>query len=98
MSNKPITVEFSEETNKRLRKVQNHGETTDETVQRVIEDAAEDDSGLYSLFTLVATVGAVLWLVSFAVLGESISNAVGGIFIASTIFWVIWKEIQAYSA
>ena len=94
MSGKPITVEISEETQERLRKLQHPGETKDETVQRVIEDATEDDLGLYSLFTLVALAGAVLWLVSFAILGESLSNAVGGIFIASTLFWVIWKEIQ----
>ena len=97
MSNKPITVEISEETQERLRKLQNPGETKDETVQRVIEDATEDDLGLYSLFTLVAMAAVVLWLVSFVVLGESVSNAVGGIFIASTLFWVVWKEIQFQS-
>ena len=97
MSDKSITVEIPEETQERLRKLQNPNETLDETVQRVINEATEDDLGLYSLFTLVAIVGAVLWLGSFVMFGESVSNSVGGIFIASTLLWVIWKEIQFYS-
>lgn len=94
MSDKSVTVELPEEAHKSLSKLRISGETTDETVQRVIEDAAEGGSGLYSLFTLVAMAGAALWLVSFVVVGESLSNGVGGIFIAGTLFWLILKEIQ----
>lgn len=97
MSNKPTTIEISEEANKHLQKLQDPSETDSETVQRVLEDAATDSTGMYSLFTLVAMTGLVLWLVSFVTLGASVSNAVGGIFLASTLFWVIWKEIKFQS-
>lgn len=93
MSDKHSAVEITEETRDDLRELRVPGETEAETLQRVVRKVAREDRVLYSLFTVFAVVGALAWILTFALVGESVANVVGGLFIASTLFWVVWREV-----
>ena len=94
MSDDKTSIEVTQETRDRIRELQAPGETTAETVHRLVKRTSEEDSILYSYFTVFAVIAALIWILSFALLGETEANAVGGLFITSTIFWLIWKEMQ----
>ena len=92
MSKETHSIDVSAETRERLQDLREQGESLNETVERVVENN-RDERVLYSKFSVVAVAGAVLWLLSYAVFGQTVSNAFAGVFIALTLFWLGYREL-----
>ena len=89
------TINVSEDAWERLQELREQGESMNETIERVLENS-QDDRVLYSKFSILVFIGALLWLSSFALVGEELSNTVAGLFISMTLFWFIFRELAYY--
>ena len=83
---------LSADTWKRLQNRRERGESIDDTVERTMQNA-QDGRLLHSKFAVVALSGACLWVSTTVLAGSAAANAVGGLFIALTLFWLGWREL-----
>lgn len=88
------TINVSEDTWERLQEFREQGESASETVERALENS-QDDGVLVSKFSVLAFIVGLVWLGSFVLVGEEVSNAIAGLFIALTLFWLIFRELAS---
>lgn len=93
MSEDTHSIELSADTWERLEELREKPESMDSTILRLLNNA-EDNRVLFSNFTVFVSVGAVSWITTYLLIGETISNAISGLVIAATLFWFVWKELS----
>lgn len=86
------SVDVSADTWEQLRELREQGESIDETIERLLENA-QDKRLLFSKFSVFVMIGTLMWLGSFIMVGETVSNAVAGFIIVLTLFWLIYQEL-----
>lgn len=86
------SIDVSADTWEQLQKLREQGESIDETVERLLENA-KSKRLLFSKFSVFVFIGTLLWLGSFTLVGETVSNTVAGFVIALTLLWLIYQEL-----
>lgn len=94
MSKQEVTVELSEDQVEELNQVQYPEESQTETVQRILQHGLEAGPQHRFQLILISAVFAVIWLSTFVFIGVAESNAIGGLYIVSVVFWALWQELQ----
>ena len=85
-------VDLSASTWTQLHELREQGESMDETIARLFENA-QDNRVLFSKFGVLAVLCALAWLGSFAIAGAAVSNVVAGAYITLTLSWIILREV-----
>ena len=85
-------VDLSASTWTQLHELREQGESIDETVTRLFENA-QDNRVLFSKFGVAAVLCASTWLGSFVIAGAAVSNVVAGLYITLTLSWIILREL-----
>lgn len=93
MTDRKRSVDLPDELFDKLNDVRTPGEDVDDTVERLLRDRLDRASPVGTPFALITIGVAVLWLLTFVLVDETISSVVGGVYIASVMFWTIWQQI-----